>query len=356
MAPTDASVFCTMNNLKVLIVGGNGFSAIENYYFRYLQQFGVNVSRFLAPNLFYEYYSKNFLNKIIFRLGLSSVYKLINAQFRKLVELENPDVIWIFKGLEIFPESLQWVKSKKIKLVNYNPDNPFIFSGRGSGNVNITNSISLYDLHFTYDKGIQQEIESNYRITTRILPFGYNLPEQWYLDATAQEEINVVSFVGNPDVDRANFIRKAANSGIEIYVFGYNWHRYINHPNVKIHPVLEGYEFWMVLRRFRIQLNLMRNHNLRSHNMRTFEVAAIGGIQLAPDTLDHRTFFDAEREIFLYTDINQCVDQILKIKSLTGEEVSKVRLAARQRSIESGYDYRSRTRFVLKILTELVEN
>lgn len=345
-----------MSKLKILIVGGNGFSSIENYYFNYLSQLGASVSRFLAPNLFYEYYSNNTVNKIIFRLGLSSVYKSINSQFKKLVETENPDVIWIFKGMEIFPDSLRWVQTKKIKLVNYNPDNPFIFSGRGSGNGNVKNSISYFDLHFTYDKEIQREIEFNYKITTCVLPFGYELPEQTYLDAVQQEEINAVAFIGNPDVQRADFIRQIANSGIEIYVFGYSWDRYINHPNVKIHPVLKGREFWLALRRFRIQLNLMRNHNERSHNMRTFEVAAIGGIQLAPDTQDHRIFFESEKEIFLYADIAQCVDQIIKIKSLSDSEVSQIRFAARKRSIESGYDYKSRAIFVLKALTELVEN
>jgi len=342
-----------MNNLKVLIVGGNGFSAIENYYSRYLQQFGVNVSRFLAPNLFYEYYSKNFLNKIIFRLGLSSVYKLINAQFRKLVELENPDVIWIFKGLEIFPESLQWVKSKKIKLVNYNPDNPFIFSGRGSGNANITNSIFLYDLHFTYNLQVKNRLEKEFKLKTFFLPFGFDSSDELIRACEAQKEIVKVCFLGNPDKERAAFIKALGNAGIEIDVYGYYWNNYIKHSNVSIHPPVYGDELWKTLRKYRIQLNLMRAHNLDSHNMRTFEAPGVGGIMVAPKTNEHQLFFVDKKEAFFFDSVDDCVELIRYLLSLSTIEASEIRIAARKRTLDAGYSYKERAGEALIALKHL---
>ena len=82
--------------------------------------------------------------------------------------------------MEITPDSLEWAKKKKIKLVNYNPDNPFIFSGRGSGNSNVTNSISLYDLHFTYNLSVKEKLEKEFQSKDCFLPFGFDLDDQLF--------------------------------------------------------------------------------------------------------------------------------------------------------------------------------
>ena len=42
----------------------------------------------------------------------------------------------------------------------------------------------------------------------------------------------------------------------------------------------------------------MRIHNPDSHNMRSFEVPGVGGIMVAPDTKEHRIFFEVGKEIF----------------------------------------------------------
>ncbi|WP_315819859.1 hypothetical protein [Paraflavitalea speifideaquila] len=100
----------------------------------------------------------------------------INQQFKQKVKAFKPDIIWVFKGMEILPSSLEWARKQSIKLINYNPDNPFIFTGKGSGNSNVTNSIGLYDLHFTYNFAIKKELEERFQSKVAYLPFGYELP------------------------------------------------------------------------------------------------------------------------------------------------------------------------------------
>src|SRR4028119_2383509 len=94
-------------NLKILIVGSDKVFAIENFYIKYLREAGVHTEVFTAYNVFFNYYHKHIINKIIFKLGLSSIFRKINAQFKEVVQKSPPDVIWIFKGMEIFPESLK---------------------------------------------------------------------------------------------------------------------------------------------------------------------------------------------------------------------------------------------------------
>ena len=165
--------------MKVFIVGSDKVYAIENFYVKYLRKLGIQVFHFPSQSLFYDYYQKNVFNKVVYRSGLSSVLKDINRSFRNKIEAFGPDIIWVFKGMEIYPGSLEWVRSKRIPLVNYNGDSPFIFSGKGSGNENVSNAIGLYDLFLTYNREDKKQMETR-NIQSEILPFGFDLEDELF--------------------------------------------------------------------------------------------------------------------------------------------------------------------------------
>jgi spore maturation protein CgeB len=341
------------NSLRILVVGSAEVWAIENYYVKYLREEGVQVSHFSAQTIFYAYYQKNIFNKLIFKAGLSGIYNKINKEFKQQVEYFKPTVILIFKGMEIFPESLQWVKEKGIKLINYNPDNPFIFSGKGSGNANLKSSITLYDLHLTYNSAVKIEMEKVYNIPTEILPFGFEISDELLERCFLENEIVKACFLGNPDKYRGDFLTHLAEQGIELDIYGNDWHKFVSHPNIKIFEPIYGEAFWLALRKYRVQLNLMRPHNPDSHNMRSFEVPGVGGILLAPATPDHQMYFEPNCEIFLYTDIEESITQIKKILALSVNDANAIRMRARQYSILSGYTYKDRSKQLLQQIHKL---
>ncbi len=325
--------------MKLMMVGSDKVYAIENFYKKYLEAQGVEISLFTAQNYFYGYYQKSILNKILYRASLSGIIPKINKLFRQAVEEFKPDIIWLFKGMEITAASLDWAKKKNIRLANYNPDNPFIFSGAGSGNKNVTDSIPLYDLHFTYNQKVKDKLEKELNLRAAYLPFGFDLPDTLYEECAAQEELIRVCFAGNPDRERAAFIEDLAARGLEIDVYGNRWSRFVKHPRIRIFQPVYGNEFWKILRKYRVQLNLMRPHNEYSHNMRSFEVPAVGGIMLAPDTAEHRLFFEAGKEVFLFESSEDCAMYAEKLLHLPKAEADEIRLNARKRSLESGYSY-----------------
>src|ERR1700709_2858403 len=148
--------------MKILLVGSDQVWSLERIFLKYLREAGVDTELFAAQNLFYEYNGRSIINKIKLKLGLSHIYESINSQFLNTVERFGPDTVWIFKGMEISPASLNYLRSKNIKLANYNPDNPFIFTGKGSGNKYVTDSIGLYDLHFTYNLEVKKRLEEEF--------------------------------------------------------------------------------------------------------------------------------------------------------------------------------------------------
>jgi spore maturation protein CgeB len=342
--------------MKIFIVGSGKDYSIENFYTLYMREAGAEIYHFPALKLFSDYYYKNLINKVIFKSGISSIYKKINRVFKQAVIEFKPDVIWVVKGMEIFSSSIQWAKDKKFTLVNYNPDNPFIFSGSGSGNKNITDSIPLYDMHFAYSLTTKKRIDDEYHIATSFLPFGFDLSQTIFDSCNSQSEILKTCFLGNPDKQRGEFLTSLAERGITIDVYGNNWKKFVGHPNIlAFPPIIYGPELWRILRVYRVQLNLMRIHNMDSHNMRSFEVPAIGGIMLAPDTKEHRMFFEMEKEMFLFSDIDSCAEQINKIMTLSKIESRLVRENARRRSMSDGYSYKHRAIYALSEIKLLHE-
>ncbi len=339
--------------MKVLIIGSEKIWALEKVYMRYIEK-SFSTHLYDAHGKFYDFYS-TFFNKIKYRLGVSGVLSEINDQIIQLNEKEKYDVVWVWKGMEIFPDTLRKLKKSGVVLVNYNPDNPFVFSGRGSGNINVTKSISLYDLHFSYDTTVKRKIEADYSIPCLMLPFGYDISDELYQQCVEENEIVKACFLGTPDYQRAEFINSLVTKGVEIDLYGNGWKKFINVKGATVYDAVYGDDFWKVLRKYRVQLNIMRLHNPTSHNMRSFEVPAIGGIMLAPNTIDHRTYFNPGEEVFLYSDMNECISNIHKLLNSSSDQIVNLRAKARSKSVKAGYSYKNRASFVMNELTKIVE-
>jgi len=328
--------------MKVLIVGNFASWAIENYYVKYLREMGVEVECFDSS----KYYSKKLSWKIFSRIFPKLSFRNANLSLLKVVKSKNIDIVWIFKGREYYPETLRLIKKMGVKLVNYNPDHPFIRTAHSHGGKNVEDCIPLYDLHFCYSKDLMQKIEKEYKIPTTFLPFGYELSEENFQAAIKEQEINHVCFVGNPDNIRMETINFLATQDVIVYVFGIGWHLVKMHKNVIIGDAIFGEEFWSVLRKFRVQLNIFRPHNINSHNMRSFEIPAVGGIMLAPKSEEHREFFEEGKEVFLYSDLKDLLNKILFLLSMPQTEINRIRAKAMQKSIENKYTYRNNSEVV----------
>jgi spore maturation protein CgeB len=335
------------------MVGSDHVWSLERVYLKHLLLQGVTAELYPAQNIFYAYNS-GLANKLKLRAGISGIYRHINSQLRQRVGVFKPDVVWVFKGMEVMPETLEWMKEKGIYIVNYNPDNPFIFSGRGSGNKYVTDSIALFDLHFTYNLEVKKRLEEQYGLRTAFLPFGFELEDAVFGIASREPEMLRACFLGNPDAHRASAIIKLLDAGIPIDLYGNNWSRFVpRHPNGRQFPAVYAEEFWKTLRKYRVQLNLMRVHNEDSHNMRSFEVPGSGGIMLAPATTEHRLFFRNGEEAFLFGREEECIRMAKEILSLDSGAAGKIREDARKRSLGSGYTYAARTHTVLRELSHL---
>ncbi|HLA58421.1 MAG TPA: glycosyltransferase, partial [Puia sp.] len=92
------------------------------------------------------------------------------------------------------------------------------------------------------------------------------------------------------------------------------------------------------------------------HNMRTFEIPGAGGIQLAPYSEEHASFFNENTEIFLYRDQQELLKHVEYLMNGSPEAANKIRTAARSRSLDSKYSYKDRASIVYRTLQNMMLN
>lgn len=333
--------------MKILLVGSNFSYAIERYFVRYLTEMGATIEHFAAPDMIFAYHSKNLVNKILFHSKIYTGYSSVNKKLLKAAYSFKPDIIWVFKGMEIFPATLKKL-GKDFKLANYNPDHPFLITSRGSGNRNVSESVGLYHLHFCYHNELMQRIEREFKIPTVFLPFSYDEEDVVYNEAADHEEIKKVCLQANPDAYRVNKVELLTKAGIEVDVYGIGWGktRLSANEKVRIFDIVTRPKFWQLNRQYRLQLNLFREYNFGSHNMRSFEIPVVGGIQLTPYSEEQAGFFEEDKEIFFFRDDKEMVEQTRAILDMPADKIDTNRKAARKRSLAGGYSFKDRSQTV----------
>lgn len=336
--------------MKILIVGSKKEWALENHYIKHLSSLGVEVGCYDAHDIFYDFYHKSRLNKVLFRSGLSKIYDSINEDLIQIVEENKYTIVWVFKGMEIFPKTLKTLKTRDVHLVNFNPDHPFLYNFKGSGNSNVLNSIGLFDLHLCYNLAVKHKIEDEFKIKSVWLPFGYEeanviLPQE-------KDEILRACFIGNPDKFRVDMITNLAQNGVPLSLYGNDWKNWIKPQrtfDIKYHSAVYKSDFNKIASKYRVQLNIFRHHNENSHNMRTFEMPGLGCIMLAPRSEDHAVLFENGSEILMYENQDELLSLTKKVLNFDYNKALNFRGNALKRSVNSGYSYKARTKLVFDL-------
>ncbi len=349
--------------MKIVVAGSlSHWNALEKHYIAYLQPKVEDIQLYPWPDLLGDYFISNLDRRIRYRfkLGVEGKIKKFNTLLFEHIRNVKPDILWVFKGVDIYPDTLSRIRDLGVKTVNYNPDHPLIRTFRSGGGSEIEKAIPYYDLFLCYSRDLMLELNRRFNgsVKTEYLPFGYDIPPDINAKlSTIHEETPRLCFIGNPDNElRFQILSEMIKAGIPIDIYGLGWHKYFRRrsKDSRIFPGVYNDEYWLKLREYRVQLNIFRPHNFNSHNMRSFEIPAVGGIQLAPDSIEHREFFDNGKEIFLYKNKDEIKDKAFMILGMSKDEVQKVRLAATLRCLKDGYSYKNRSEIVYGAFNKLL--
>jgi len=331
---------------------------LESAYFRALKKLGVkNVQIFDVTAGRVELGGTQILHRGLNRCLLTPLSRhlvgerLVNSLAN---DTSNFEAVIVFKGAEFSRNLLE--KCRRIlrtaAWININPDDPLNINSRGSTNANILESIGFFDLYCIWSKRLIDRLVDHGCRRVEYLPFGYDSDFHIPPLVNPRLELDAVSFVGAWDSEREAVLTSI--SDYQLRVFGNGWDRIPKSSPLRSRIVPKNIyrsELAEVMACSAVSLNLLRPQNMGSHNMRTFEIPAMGGLMLTTRTEEQQLFFPENEACFMYSNIlelREKLDQAIKDKSLA--------LRIRRRGVEyvQEHSYINRASMLLGIVSDVV--
>src|SRR3990172_7472116 len=246
------------------------FTGLSYSYLRAFEKRGFEcdlVSLNINPYLYYiinKYYPKK----------LNNYLKLKQKSIIEYIKRLDKTLVFVVKGYYLLPETIEEIKSFKKMIVCFNPDDPFSPIIGSSSNC-IKASIPFFDQYFIWTKSLIEPIKKAGCKNVHYLPFASD--SDLLNPAKLSTEINIpdmkcdVSFVGNADKERIEFIVSLSNSldgSLNKFIYGSRW---ANINGFKVNGNVDGIYFINAICSSKINLNILRLQNKNSNNMRTFE-------------------------------------------------------------------------------------
>lgn len=272
------------------------------------------------------------------------------------VRRAKPDVVVIIKGAHISEDAVHELARSGIKMINYNPDHPIHFDSPASGNENIRRALRHYHVVYTYSPEIQKDIMLAYpSLNVKVLPFGFEASTFNSNDLRGILRMNKVCFAGTADRERREAIKSIIDAGFSVDVYGRKFDRIKsrNMDKLRIFPSVSGEAYNRILQAYDAQLNLFRNQNRNSHNMRTFEIPSVGGIQVSPYSDQCAQFFQPDLEIFMYADKQSLFTKLEHLLSQSNAQQLEYRHATRTKCLTADYSYAHRARQMVEDIKTL---
>ena len=320
--------------------------AIELQYESGLKKIGWEVHRLEIAENFAARIQQSVLTKIINRLSPNLLTREINKEAVTATQTLRPDVVLIFKGMALHPDTLTDIRKHTRLLVNYNPDHPLRIYSPGGTNQNVVKGVSRYDVFISYAKAITQKIKHLNGPVAYTVPFGYiNNLVQEPTGVTNDTGTSAFAFVGSWDRGREETFDQLNRTDVSIYGGG-AWLQAkrgsLVHQLYQKKGLYNG-ELIQCFQQATGILNFMRPQNMdeASHNMRTFEVPGVGGLLLSPYTQEQADYFEPDKEAVYFTTLSELREK-MDFLSKHPQEVASIKQAARRRSINSRYSYDDR--------------
>lgn len=295
---------------KIMLVGA--FSKNKNIYTytssfeRVLQGLGYIVEKFNYRKIYSPF----------LKLTPSINEKITNYEFKKLALKFKPDLILIIKGETISPKTLIKIKNSTNSLiVNFYPDNPFVF-WNGNSNKNVILSFPYYDSMMTWSKILEPSLISAGAKKTYYFPFCYD--DNLFKNDESQNYNYLYDaiFVGTWDIERQEWLEKliSKTNNLKLAIFGNEWRKHItNSPLIKFFKGEAVYErnMFKAFKESKIVLNFIRKQNYESHNMRTMEALASKSLLLTERTIEQSQILFKENEhLICFSNIEELISQI----------------------------------------------
>jgi hypothetical protein len=300
---------------RLLIIGSTEpKSAIEFSYLRGFRELGVDVTLFDPARAFYRFARNRVLNRAAWYMQHLWVGSEMRAFFARTT---GWDIVVVFKGMFIPARSLadSIANSRGALWMCFDPDDPFD-PGRGASTPHVRAAIPFYRTYLIWSRALVPKIQAAGCRDAVYFPFAAD--PSLHSPAVPRDRTlrDVVTFVGAYDATRADLLESIADLPLRIY--GHGWDRVGRRSQLRDkvvpHMIFDA-ELRRVVTSSAASLNLLRAQNVGAHNMRTFEIPAMGGMMLTTRSAEQASFFPENEASLMFegkSELRARVESILR--------------------------------------------
>lgn len=274
-----------------------------------------------------------------------------NSQIIEKINSTYYDIVWIDKGITIFPETLQYIKKKSPKtlLISYSPDNMAL---RHNQSQQYLECIPLYDYIITNKSYILDDLKKLGAKNVRFVNNSYESTFHYPRTLTPEDYKEIggdIGFVGAWEKERCESILYLAQHGLNVRVWGGGkWLKYKGmYPNLTIEDKgLYSENYSKSFQAFKISLCFLRKMNFDLQTTRTVEIPACGGFMMAERTSEHQAMFEEGKEAAFFSTNEELLEKC-KYYLSHEEERKQIATAGLKRCQTSGYSNEDTIRNVI---------
>lgn len=298
----------------------------------------------------------SFISRVFWKLKLPLNANNENCVIKKTVDQKGFDIIWIDKGVTIYPKILRYIKKKTQKciLVSCSEDDMYAKHNRSWWYVW---GLKYYDVVFTTKVYNLSELKMLGARKTELFLDSYDERLHRPLILTDDDQRNFacdVSFIGTFENDRAEQMLYLAEHGVTVTVWGNGWSGWRDkHKNLIIkNKAVYGEDYVRAMNATKINLCFLRKINRDEVTSRSVEIPACGAFMLGERTKRHLDFFEEGKEAEFFGS-NEEMLQKVRFYLENDEKRREIARAGRERCLKSGYSQREQLSKMLAISISL---
>jgi hypothetical protein len=286
---------------------------------------------------------------LAFRLRAGPAVAAINRFVLDRLPTAPVELIWVDKGVCLWPETVQRLRSLSRRLVYYTPDTSFLHNWSRHFN----RTLQLYDLVVT-TKSLEVAEFHRRMDPDRLLLVTQTYDRQLHFprcDFAAKRREAVL--IGLCEPAREACVRTLLEAGIPVRIGGRGWESFArtHQHNLLLHfegDAVFGEHYAQTLSAASIGLGLVTQRFHELHTTRTLEIPACGTALATPRTSETQAMF-ADGEALFFDSYAELAHKINQLFANPGQ-LEQLSAAGRQRVLSEPWDNDSLIRKVLKHL------
>lgn len=273
----------------------------------------------------YTYFSSILKNKWLSIFHYHTGYRFLQKKVAgwlkaSLIEISEPELIWVNGGELFGPECLSVLKSIGCPVVLYNNDDPT--GGRdGARFKSLIKALPYYDVCAV----LRMENIAEYKAkgAKKIIRVNMSYDELIHKPFENIEQIpeslrSEVAFIGTwmKHEKRDEFLLKLVQKGVPISIWGSHWTKSPHFESLK--PYYRGAavyqrDYVAAIQGAKICLGFLSKGNRDLHTRRSVEIPFIGSVFCAERTSEHMTMYQENTEAVFWDDAEECAELCLKL-------------------------------------------